>query len=280
MKEKNLKKIESNIQMKFKPAFPGLRGIDIFAHQFPIEPFLVITEYFMSRPVFGPHPHAGISVMTYMLPDSQGNFINRDSNGDHSIIEPGGFHITQAGSGIHHDEFPEHTGVETHGFQIWINHSKGKRMVEPKAMHANATDVPIYESENKMVRVLLGSYEDKFGLHSLVTPLSLFHVTLKPNSSIAFDAEEMAFIYCISGKGEVAGDQVVGNSLVILSKSGSKVEIKSNEVSLDFLFASGKPINEPIVHGGPFVMTTEDQMNQTKKNFAAGKMGVLESYTG
>lgn len=93
---KNIVQVNS---LHFTPDFPGLRGVNMMARQFPIEPFLVITEYMMERPVFGPHPHAGISVLTYMLPDSVGSFINRDSRGDFSIIEPGAVHITQAGSG-------------------------------------------------------------------------------------------------------------------------------------------------------------------------------------
>lgn len=135
---KNLVKHSS---LKFTPDFPGLSGVTIFARDYPIEPFLVFTEYLMDRPVFGPHPHAGISVMTYMLPDSQDSFINRDSQGDFSIIEPGGLHITQAGSGIHHAEFPKTTGIETHGFQIWINHADKDRLVPPKALHAKAHEI-------------------------------------------------------------------------------------------------------------------------------------------
>jgi quercetin 2,3-dioxygenase len=122
------KSVAKKYELKFKKPFSGLRGVDIFAHSYPIEPFLVFTEFYMDKPVFGPHPHAGISVMTYMLPDSQGSFINRDSQGDFSFIEPGGMHIMQAGSGMHHDEFPKVTGVETHGFQIWINHSDKDRL--------------------------------------------------------------------------------------------------------------------------------------------------------
>jgi redox-sensitive bicupin YhaK (pirin superfamily) len=75
--------------LQFEPAFPGLSGVNVFAHHYPIEPVLVLTEFHMRKPVFGPHPHAGISVITYMLPGSEGSFINRDSRGDHSIIKTG-----------------------------------------------------------------------------------------------------------------------------------------------------------------------------------------------
>ena len=115
------KTIAKKNDLTFKQAFSGLKGVDIMAHSYPIEPCLVFTEFIMDNPVFGPHPHAGISVMTYMLPDSKEGFINRDSQGDFSFIEPGGMHIMQAGSGMHHDVFPKTNGYETHGFKFLLN---------------------------------------------------------------------------------------------------------------------------------------------------------------
>lgn len=272
------KTVDRNIQLAFKQAFPGLKGIDLFAHQLPVEPFLVMTEYYMSQPVFGPHPHAGISVMTYMLPDSPTGFINRDSNGDHSIIEPGGLHITQAGSGIHHDEFPQKSGLETHGFQIWINHAGKDRMVSPKAMHANSNEVIQVVDDDKIVRVLLGSYQGKEPDYQIVTPVQLYHISLRANKVIELEAREMAFLYSIQGDGLVAEKAISGKSISLFSQAGNRVKVKGGEQTFDFLFATATPIKEPIVYGGPFVMTTAEQMQLTRINHAQGKMGTLKPY--
>jgi len=51
------------LSAKFNNDFPGLHGVNLFAHQYPIELFLVFTEFYMDRPVFGPHAHTGISVI-------------------------------------------------------------------------------------------------------------------------------------------------------------------------------------------------------------------------
>lgn len=64
-----------------------------------IGPCLVLSDFQMPQPFFPPHPHAGFSVMTYMFPDSAGAFIYRDSLGDHSRIEPGALHWSQAAAG-------------------------------------------------------------------------------------------------------------------------------------------------------------------------------------
>lgn len=274
----SFKKAINVYQLKYAQQSAGLRGVNIFASEYPIEPFLVFTEYFMERQVFGPHPHAGISVMTYMLPDSQESFINRDSNGDFSFIDPGGLHITQAGSGIHHDEFPKVKGNSTHGFQIWINHKEEDRMVAPKAMHAEPYEVPEVRNDDFAVRVLHGRFEDKTPPYQMVTDLTLLHVLLKPGKSIVLEADKMAFAYGLKGKGLTDEKNINGQALVIYDRDGSRVSIEALEVGLEFMFGTGTPLEEPIVYGGPFVMTTAEQMAETQQNHALGKMGTLLPY--
>ena len=267
-------------QLNFSPDFPGLQGVNMMARQFPIEPFLVITEFRMERPVFGPHPHAGISVLTYMLPDSEGRFINRDSQGDLSIIEPGGFHITQAGSGIHHDEFPQEPGVECHGFQIWINHASKDRFVEPKAMHAKAADIPVVEQPGAEVRVIIGQFEGINSSNELLTKVALLHIFLAPHARITLPAKEMAFVYGLQGEAHSSEQTIKGQTLVNYTPEGDEVTLVADSAGFEFLFGTGAPLNEPITYGGPFVMTTPEQMAEAKLRFAKGEMGRLAPYGG
>ncbi|HLP94906.1 MAG TPA: pirin family protein [Saprospiraceae bacterium] len=274
------KKVAKKFDLKFKQAFPGLKGVDIMAHSYPIEPFLVFTEFLMDKPVFGPHPHAGISVMTYMLPDSNESFINRDSQGDFSFIEPGGLHIMQAGSGMHHDEFPKVPGVETHGFQIWINHADKNRFVTPKSMHASAQDVPEKITEDYRIRIVHGEYEGITPKYKMVTDVNLFHVFLNPNKSITLDAMPMAFVYGLKGSGNSEGEAIQAQTLANYTLQGEKVVINSLNDGLEFMFATGTPHNEPITYGGPFVMTTPEQMAETRRRYSNGELGTLEPYKG
>lgn len=272
------KKVIQRTTLQFTPDFPGLKGVNIMERQFPIEPFLVFTEFLMDGPVFGPHPHAGISVMTYMMPDSKGSFINRDSKGDLSTIEPGGVHITQAGSGIHHDEFPKVTGQETHGFQIWINHTEKNRMIEPKAMHAHAREIPEVKSDAYTVRVLHGSFHKAFAPYNLVTDVVLLHVYLHPNQKLTLPAHEMAFVYGLNGNASSDNHVLNGQVLLNYSQNGDWVTIETTSNNAEFMFASGTPIHEPIVYGGPFVMTTQQQMQEAQRRYATGLMGKLDPY--
>jgi quercetin 2,3-dioxygenase len=269
------KQISNISQLQFKENMAGFSSVDIFHAEHDIEPFLVFTEFHMDRPIFGPHPHAGVSVMTYMLPDSKGSFINRDSRGDHSIIEPGGIHVTQAGSGVKHDEVPSVRWIDCHGFQIWINHSEADRLVEPCAFHAVAHDVAAFHSDKIHVRVIQGVYQNKKAAIELVTKTSLFDVTLQPNSTLALDAREMVFIYVLSGEVIVQGKTISQQGLVRFKKEGNQVIVRTGEHAANFMYADGTPHHEPIVYGGPFVMTTQEQMTGTQKRLERGEMGVL-----
>ncbi|GAB2632625.1 pirin family protein [Emticicia sediminis] len=274
------KHIIKHTKLHFKPAFPGLKGVDMFASQYPIEPVLVFTEYLMDRPVFGPHPHAGISVMTYMLPDSKNSFINRDSLGDFSEIEPGGLHISQAGRGLQHDEFPKATGVEAHGFQIWINHTDRDRLVTPKAIHASANEIAEVNTEDYRLRIVHGEYNNQRSHYQMVTDISLFHIYLNAGKAIVLDAQEMAFVYALNGYGNIENQKVLAQSMVNFSTEGNQVVITAGEEGFEFMFGTAVPLKEPITYGGPFVMTTPEQMADTKRRYGRGEMGELLPYKG
>lgn len=270
--QKTIKKITKQV---LQPNHMGFTSVDMFHTEFDFEPFLVFTEFHMDKAIFGPHPHAGVSVMTYMMPDSKGSFLNRDSRGDHSIIEPGGIHVTQTGSGIKHDEVPTVNGIDCHGFQIWINHSDKNRLVEPKAFHAFSKDVPEYNSEIVRVRVLQGAYQQLTSPIELVTKTILLDVTLLPNATIELDAKEMAFIYLMKGSIFIEGKEIRSTAMINFEKAGDRIVVTTGKEVAHFMFASGTPHNEPIVHGGPFVMTTNDQMKATQERLRRGEMGEL-----
>ena len=85
--------ISASVLVAPRPAAPGF--IDASLHgggPLDLDPFLSITDFRMSEPIFAPHPHAGFSAVTYSFPDSAGAFVNRDSLGDRSRIGAGALH--------------------------------------------------------------------------------------------------------------------------------------------------------------------------------------------
>lgn len=272
------KKVIKNTPLQFNQDFLGLKGITATARDYNIEPFLVFTEYYMSKQVFEPHPHAGVSVMTYMLPDSEESFINRDSLGNFNVVEPGGLHITQSGSGMHHDEFPRIENAETHGFQIWINHSEKNRWVEPKAIPVAANEVKEFKTDDYKVRLIHGKFDNEKSNYQMVTDVTLLHIYLQPNKTITLNADEMAFAFILNGSGNTDNSEFANHGIINFDTIGNQVVITAGENGLEFMFGTGEPLNEQIIYGGPFVMTTTEQMQETQLRARRGEMGKLEHY--
>lgn len=152
------------------------------------------------------------------------------------------------------------------------------RWVAPKAIHANANDIPEVITEDYKVRIVHGNFGAKVSPFQMVTAVNLLHVYLKPAKSIELEAKEMAFVYGLSGSGKTGGSEVKGQTLINFSQEGNLVVIDAGPEGLEFMFATAKPINEPVVYGRPFVMTTKEQMEATQKSRANGEMGELKPY--
>lgn len=259
----------------------GFFAADLNLQRFPIDPFITATDFHMPNPFFPPHPHAGVSVLTYIFEDSDNAFINRDSHGDNSRIEPGGLHLTQAGNGIQHEEVPEIPGRDAHGLQLWINHAAENRLVEAKAFHANKADVPeIFPTKNSKIRILLGDLSGTKGAIQAVTPVTLLdaHVAAREKISIAAPEGQNTWIFVIKGSGKLSeGEELKQFSAVIFAEVGNQFEVEAGANGIELLVGMGKPLNEENVFGGPFVMSSPDQLLETRRRFGRGEMGELKA---
>jgi redox-sensitive bicupin YhaK (pirin superfamily) len=247
-----------------------------------IDPFLVLSDFEMPQPFFPPHPHAGFSVMTYMFPDSVGAFINRDSMGDHSRIEPGALHWTQAARGIQHEEVPEVPGLRCHGLQMWVNLASQHKLALPAASHISAMDMPeLRPSPGVRLRVVAGEAGNIQAAYETLTIFSLLDVYLEPGASLAHQlpASDNAFLMAIDGDGTIvgaAGPSAVGaHSVALFDQAGEIICVRANDQPFHFLLAHGQPLGEPVVFGGPFVMNTQEQISAARARFTRGEMGHL-----
>jgi redox-sensitive bicupin YhaK (pirin superfamily) len=65
---------------------------------------------------------------------------------------------------------------------------------------------------------------------------------------------------------------------VVFDKDGQEVEIKADnntKSALDVLFIAGKPLNEPIVRYGPFVMNKKEEILEAITDYESGRMGKI-----
>ena len=132
----------------------------------------------------------------------------------------------------------------------------------------------IHKDDNKQVKVIAGKFEKAEGpvKEHNVDP-TYFDVELKKEKEFNYilPSTHNTFIYLINGEikiGEKKHDKVKDSTLILLSK-GETLKVIA-QTSTKFLVISGKPINEEIARGGPFVMNTKAEILQAVRDYHNG----------
>lgn len=242
-----------------------------------IDPFLMLDEFGSDQAQdyiagFPEHPHRGFQTVTYML---EGKMEHRDSVGNVGLIESGGIQWMNAGKGIIHAEMPKQTEGMMRGFQLWVNLPAKEKMSEPGYQDIPAHCVPeVVVSAHSKVKVLAGSYAGVTGpvATQAVKPLFLdilFNQTGEVSVPITF--AHNAFIYCYGGSIQIEG-QVLNNGQLGELSGGDEVVISASG-SASLIVVAGQPLDEPVVQYGPFVMNTEQEIEQALRDYQNGSLG-------
>lgn len=236
-----------------------------------LDPFIMVDHFRMSEAVFAPHPHAGFSAVTYLFDDAASGMVSRDSLGGEHEILPGGLHWTLAGRGVIHDEFPMTPGAGVHGLQIFVNLPAEQKLREPTVMRLSPEQMPRRVGEGwRAVQVFGGTAE-----LALPWPAALAIVDVDPGASFepALADGEQGFALVIHGSGQAAGLPLsVGRALSLPAPGAVRL---SAEEPLRLAVFTGRPLAEPLVRHGPFVMSDEGQVVAALQRFQTGGMGRL-----
>lgn len=244
-----------------------------------LDPFLMLDAFRNENPDdyiggFPDHPHRGFETVTYML---AGCMRHRDSAGHEGLLGPGGAQWMTTGSGLIHSEIPEQQDGLMEGFQLWINLPAKNKMVAPSYRDIPPELIPEYVTEQGvLVRVIAGQSGKTNGAVQRpdTEPLYLdIHLPAGTDFEQTIPASHNAFMYTYRGEVDIAGTKIPDRTMGVLSNgSTSAVRIEANQASRIILVA-GKPLNEPIVQYGPFVMNTQAEIEQTLADYRAGKFG-------
>ena len=267
-------------------AFAGvaLADLDPFIHMDQMGE----VEYAPGEPKGTPwHPHRGFETVTYMI---DGTFQHQDSIGGGGLITNGSTQWMTAGSGILHIERPPDqliaSGGLFNGIQLWVNLPSADKMIDPRYQDVDAGNVLLLTSSDggALVRVIAGDVDGHRGPGSTHTPISLVHATVQPGAELLlpWPREFNALVYALSGTGTIGPDgrpfhtgqlavHGAGDALVLRADPTQE----SRHPALDVLVLGGRPIGEPVVAHGPFVMNTRAEIIQAFEDFDAGKLGTV-----
>ncbi|XP_054793287.1 pirin-like protein At1g50590 [Prosopis cineraria] len=235
------------------------------------DPFLVLDEFSVTAPAgFPDHPHRGFETVTYML---QGAVTHEDFEGHKGTIEAGDLQWMTAGRGIVHSEMPAAQGTQK-GLQLWINLPSKYKMIEPRYQEMLSKDIAEASKDGIKVRVIAG---EALGTKSPIqtrTPTMYLDFTLKPGSHLQQPIPESwnAFVYVLEGEGVFGSPKsqpVTSHHILLLGSSGNCLEAwnRSSSKVVRFILVGGEPLGEPLVQFGPFVMNTQEEIDQTVSDF-------------
>lgn len=233
------------------------------------------------------HPHRGFETVTYLI---DGAVEHQDSNGGGGEITDGDTQWMTAGAGILHIEQPPERLVRSggvfHGVQLWVNLPRAKKMSPPRyqdirGKHAGLLTTP---DGGALIRVIAGDVAGHTGPGVTHTPITVAHLTLEPGARVdlPWDPAYSALVYALAGQGTVGGEaRPIREGRLAVFGAGDALRLtadraqESRSAKLELFVLGGRPIREPVVQYGPFVMNTPEEVRQAFEDYQAGRLGVV-----
>jgi len=255
--------------VRLRRSFPG-RSLD-----FP-DPFLLFDHFGSDNPRdymagFPMHPHRGIETVTYML---TGAVAHRDSLGNAGVVGPGDVQWMTAGGGIMHEEMPQQApDGRMEGFQLWVNLPARLKMSRPRYQEFAAESIPqVTRPDGVTIRVIAGAADGITGPVAEIAAAPIYlDVAVPAGGSFAFPVASghTALAYAFRGVGTFGGAAIRAPRLLLFA-DGDSVQVTAGDQGARFLLMTGKPVNEPIVRYGPFVMNTREEILQALSDLQDG----------
>ncbi|KAI9357963.1 RmlC-like cupin domain-containing protein [Zopfochytrium polystomum] len=246
-------------------------------------------------PGFPQHPHRGFETFTCTM---EGLIDHTDSLGCSGRYGNGDAQWMTAGRGIVHGEnFPLINMDKPNParlFQIWLNLPKKSKMVPPAQVMHWHEEIPKHTSPDGKVTVTIwaGELEGKRALSpnpnswaaDPENDVHVFHIRMQPGGTITLPAARSGSnrsFYVVEGPSRrgavmIAEEPVPMMSFVSVSPE-EPILIEFNGVetdsSVEILMLQGKPIDEPVVQYGPFVMSTEAEIRQAFSDYRSTQFG-------
>jgi redox-sensitive bicupin YhaK (pirin superfamily) len=243
-----------------------------------LDPFLMLDAFGSDQADdyiagFPDHPHRGFETVTYMI---AGRMRHRDSAGNEGLLENGGVQWMTAGRGVIHSELPEQEEGLMEGFQLWLNLPGARKMHAPWYRDFKAPELPrLRTAEGAEVTVIAGQSAGTAGAvqREVTEPLYLdIHLPAGAHFEQPLPASHNAFVYVYRGQVQLGGQTVPVQKMAILANDAGSdgVRVQADQDSRLLLIA-GRPLREPIVQYGPFVMNTKQEIYQAVSDFQSGQ---------
>ncbi len=254
-----------------------------------VDPFLMLDEFYSDDPQdyiagFPSHPHRGFETVTYML---DGHMRHEDHLGHRGDLGPGDVQWMTAAHGIIHSEMPQQSEGRLRGFQLWLNLPSRDKMKPAAYRDIPAGEIPLVQlAQGGEVKIIAGTLELGGDSHSgpingagakLATDPLYLDVRLPAGAqfSAPIAAGHNAFLYAYEGSAQIgapgSAKPLPHRAAGVLSE-GDGVRVQAEAQGVRFLLLAAKPLREPVVQYGPFVMNTREEIEQALADYRDGRL--------
>ena len=254
-----------------------------------VDPFLMLDEFYSDNPNdyiagFPAHPHRGFETVTYML---DGHMRHEDHMGNRGDLGPGDVQWMTAARGIIHSEMPQQSEGRMRGFQLWLNLPSSEKMKPAHYLDIPSSQIPtVALPQGGQIRLIAGTLDiegralngpiNGAGAKLSTDPLYLdVHLPTGSEFTLPIESGYNAFLYPYEGGvevGAVGEARPLAHRAAGVLSAGDGVRVRAGDDGVRFLLLAAKPLREPVVQYGPFVMNTREEIEQALADYRDGRL--------
>lgn len=246
-----------------------------------LDPFLMLDEFGSADAAdyiagFPSHPHRGFETVTYMI---EGHMLHEDHLGNRGDLRNGGVQWMTAGRGIIHSEMPQQEEGVMRGFQLWLNLPAAEKMTKAGYRDIQPEDIPEIAVDGGQLKLIAGSMEIDGQPHegavaggSTQPIYADIHMTSGQSLNLPVPKGHNALLYLYEGTASLGENALPLSAASILADDGDQIVVNAGEAGARMLLIAGKPIGEPVVQYGPFVMNSREEIEQTLRDYRDGRL--------
>jgi redox-sensitive bicupin YhaK (pirin superfamily) len=178
-----------------------------------------------------------------------------------------------------HEEMPKPQNGKMDGFQLWVNLPARLKMIKPRYQEILSDRIPeVNRADGTKIRVIAGTVDDARGpVTEIVADPTYLDIMLPSGSAFSHSIERghSAIAYVFEGEGifgitEADKGKVISYPKLMVFDDGDLIKVQTTNRPVRFLLISGKPLYEPIARWGPFVMNTQEEIQQALEDLRNG----------
>ena len=244
----------------------------------------------LSVPGFPSHPHRGFETVTVVR---RGLLDHSDSLGAAARYGGGDVQWLTAGQGILHSEMFPLLSRESPNplelFQIWLNLPREDKFAQPHFSMLWRDLIPRHVARDDAgrtaeVTVIAGQLGDRRAppppprswASRPDTDVAIWTIKLSPGARWTLPAAAPGTnrtLYFFRGAGLRVGGRAIAPSHSLVLRPEVEAPLEGGAEEVELLLLQGRPINEPVVQHGPFVMSSRAEIQQAYADYQRTRFG-------